>query len=219
MGHYRAVVFDLDGTLLDTVQDIAEAVNRSLAAFGWPEQPLSLYRKLVGAGLGDLLFDVLGPYAHSDSFFKAFREHVVSEYALRLTHKTEPYPGICALLGELCHCNIPRAVLSNKAHDKTIHLVDHYFRNNQLNPVLGAREGQPLKPEPTGAREVAKRLALDPDQLLYVGDTPSDMETARRAGMLPLGVSWGFRPENELKESGAFAILREPAHVWDYLSA
>ena len=218
MPHYRAVVFDLDGTLLDTVQDIADAVNLSLEAYGRHPLPLQQYRKLVGAGLEELLISILGNHARDETFFEAFRQAVVDRYNQRLTHKTQPYPGISELLASLCNSRIPRAVLSNKAHDKTTLVVDHFFSSHWLNPVLGAREGQPLKPDPSGALEIAQGFGIEPGDILYVGDTPSDMETARRSGMLPLGVAWGFRPVKELKEGGAKGVLLHPRHLWDFLT-
>lgn len=217
MGTYKAVIFDLDGTLLDTVQDIADSVNLTLASFGWQPYPLHEYRKLVGAGLEELLVSLLGNHAQDETFFQKFRGEVVSHYTQRLTHKTKPYPGIQTLLGELKEWKIPRAVLSNKAHDKTEQVVNHFFKEHFLSPVVGAQEDVPLKPDPCGAQKIAEKLQLRPGQILYVGDTPSDMETARRAGMLPIGVKWGFRPADELFAGGAYDNLTQPNKLWDYL--
>lgn len=217
MSTYKAVIFDLDGTLLDTVHDIADSVNLALESFGWQPYPLYQYRKLVGAGLEELLVSLLGNYAHDEGFFQRFRAEVVSHYTQRLTHKTKPYPGIQPLLRELKEWGIPRAVLSNKAHDKTEQVVNHFFKDHWLKPVVGAQEGVPLKPDPLGAHKIASTLQLAPCQILYVGDTPSDMETARRAGMLPIGVTWGFRPKDELIAGGAYDNLTQPKKLWDYL--
>jgi phosphoglycolate phosphatase len=217
MNTYKAVIFDLDGTLLDTVQDIADSVNLALASFGWQQYSLNEYRKLVGAGLDELLVSLLSNYAQDETFFQKFRMEVVNHYTQRLTHKTQPYPGIQQLLGELREWGIPRAVLSNKAHDKTEQVVNHFFKAHLLSPVVGAHANLPLKPDPLGAQKIAEKLELRPSQILYLGDTPSDMETATRAGMLPLGVEWGFRPANELIAGGAYDNLTHPNKLWDYL--
>ncbi len=217
MTTYKAVIFDLDGTLLDTVRDIADSVNLTLESFGWQPYPLLQYRKLVDAGLEELLESLLGNHVEDEIFFQRFRREVVSHYTQRLTHKTKPYPGIETLLSDLKKWNIPRAVLSNKAHDKTEQVVNHFFKDHFLSPVVGAQENVPLKPDPHGAQKIAEKLQLTAGQILYVGDTPSDMETARRAGMLPIGVTWGFRPEDELIAGGAYDNLTHPNKLWDYL--
>lgn len=217
MPHYEAVIFDLDGTLLDTVADIADAVNQALEAYGWNPQSLEKYRELVGAGLNELLELLLQDYAYDSSFFQAFRAEVVSAYTQRLTNKTSPYPGVHALLGQLQHQGFPRAVLSNKEHDKAHQMVDHFFRDHQLSPIMGAQPSFPIKPDPTSAVHIAQALALPPERIIYLGDTPTDVQTAQRAGMLPLGVAWGFRPEHELWEAGAYDVLKQPTALLHFL--
>lgn len=214
---YKSVVFDLDGTLLDTVGDIADAVNLALEAYNLETQSLSRFRSLVGAGLDELLVDLLGNTVKDELFFRDLRAEVVAHYNKRLTYKTRPYPGIHQLLLKLHKKQIPKAVLSNKAHDKTCQIVQYFFGNEYLHPIIGAQDGIPLKPDPGSAQKIAEQLNLFPEDIIYVGDTPTDMKTAIRAGMLPLGVAWGFRPEKELIEGGAYDVLKHPDNLLAFL--
>ncbi len=217
MPDYKAVIFDLDGTLLDTVADIADAVNLTLEQYGWAAQPLERYRVLVGAGLDELLELILGEHAKDQAFFQTFRGKVVMYYTQRMTSKTRPYSGIEPILQQLHEWQTPKAVLSNKEHEKANHVVDYFFSTKRLAPVVGAKTGVPVKPDPTNAHNIADQLGFPPADILYVGDTPTDIQTARRAGMLPLGVEWGFRPKEELWQEGAHAVLEHPRELLDFL--
>jgi phosphoglycolate phosphatase len=216
MPGYKAVIFDLDGTLLDTVADIADAVNLTLEQYGWAAQPIERYRVLVGAGLDELLELILGRHAEDQAFFQAFRDKVVMYYTQRMTSKTRPYSGIEPILQQLQEWQTPKAVLSNKEHEKANHVVNHFFSAKQLAPVVGAQAGVPVKPDPTNAYNIADELGFAPSDILYVGDTPTDIQTARRAGMLPLGVEWGFRPKEELWQEGAHTILAHPEELLNF---
>ncbi len=214
---YQGIIFDLDGTLLDTVEDIADSVNHVLEEFGMEPRNLKDYHQLVGAGLDQLLIDLLGEKVNDKAFYEPFKKRVKAIYQQRWHVKSRPYPGIHELLDHLKAKELPRSVLSNKYQEGTTAIVNHFFSKWALNPIMGARDGIPLKPDPTAALEIARQKNLPPEYWLYVGDTPSDIQMALRAGMLPVGVKWGFRPEEELTKAGAKNFLAHPEDLLAYL--
>jgi len=217
MGPSQAVVFDLDGTLLDTLEDLCNAVNRVLRKHGFPLHPLDAYRYFVGDGVR-VLFERALPGPHRDeatlrTCITEFRE----DYAVHWNVATRPYGGIPELLGTLAARGVPMAVLSNKPHDTTVKCVAGLLGGWTFHPVFGQREGVPKKPHPAGALEIARTLGLQPERFLYVGDTGTDMMTAAAAGMKPVGALWGFRPELELREHGASVCIAAPADLLSLL--
>lgn len=216
-GNYRAVVFDLDGTLLDTLEDIATAANATLAELGEPELELQAYRELVGEGVMSLLE-------------RAVRQddrgrHDLAQAVLRLEHhygqcwnrRTRPYRGIPELLDALEQRKLATAVLSNKPHDFTVLCVEQLLAPWRFEMVLGAQQGRPRKPDPSGLLEVLEALKVKPWQVLYLGDTAIDMRTAVAAGCYPVGVSWGFRSHEELLAGGALSVISRPEQLIDML--
>lgn len=206
----RALIFDLDGTLADTVEDIAAAVNRALVHHGAAPHPLSAFRDFVGAGAENLLARALGegsplPLAEVLATYREF-------YAEEMFSRSRPFPGVEALLEALLSCGHALAVLSNKPHPATVRMVEGLFGRFRLEPVFGERPGVPRKPDPRAALEIAARLHCPPEACLFVGDTGIDMETATRAGMVPVGVTWGFRPE-ELQAAGARHLVDTPQDI------
>lgn len=212
---YRAVMFDLDGTLADTLADIAAAANHALTQLERPTHDVATYRYLAGQGLESLMVDALGPdHRHLvERGMEIFRSY----YAEHDMDHTGPYDGIPDLLDELEMLDMRLAVLSNKPDPATQRLMRTAFPRWDFDAVLGHREGSPLKPDPASAVEITQRLGIAPEAWLYVGDTRVDMETATRAGMFAVGVLWGFRDEPELRESGAKAIIRYPAELMGLL--
>jgi len=209
----RAVIFDLDGTLLDTLEDLGECTNAVLRWLGHPEHPREAYRWLVGEGMEQLVRGAL-PEGHRDPPTVARGlERLKREYATGWRRHTRPYPGIMAALGELAAARLPAAVLSNKADEFTQEMVTHFFGAGAFTRVLGSRPGVPRKPDAGAALELAAALAVPPADIAFVGDTRIDMQTAVHAGMRPLGVTWGFRPESELREHGARSIVHSPAEL------
>jgi len=209
----RAVIFDLDGTLLDTLEDLGECTNAVLRALGHPEHPLDAYRWLVGEGMANLVRGAL-PEATRDAATVARGLALLEQkYEAGWRRHTAPYPGITAALGELLALRVPMAVLSNKADGFTQEMVAHYFGAGAFVRVLGSRPPTPRKPDPAAALDVAAALGVPPGEIAFVGDTRVDMETAVNAGMRPVGVTWGFRPEAELRAHGAQAIVRSPAEL------
>lgn len=211
----RAVLFDLDGTLLDTLADIAHAANAVLAAGGFPTHEPADYRRFIGDGV-PVLFRKALPEDQGDRVddcVEAFREFYGRAWDVR----TRPYPGIPELLDELTGRGLILGVLSNKPDDFTRLYAEKYLSRWPFNAVRGARERVPRKPDPAAAWEVAAELGVATSEILYLGDSGVDMETARRAGMWGLGASWGFRPVEELHEAGARAVIDHPSELLTYL--
>ncbi len=214
---FKLVVFDLDGTLVDSLADIAASVNHALAAHGLPTHPLGAFNDLIGEGLEVLIERALPPgraqagegRALVASLITAYRAH----HAMHHLDTTRPYPQIPALLGELGERSVPLAVLSNKREDFVRKVVRGALPGVPFARVRGTRDGVPRKPDPTAALAIARELGVAPGRAAFVGDTKIDMQTAAAAGMFPVGVSWGFREVRELVEHGARAVLREPLEL------
>ena len=204
----RAVLFDLDGTLANTLADLANATNWALTQLDCPTHPLEAYRYKVGDGARQLCARAL----------PADKQHLVDD-AVRLMRQrydkhcfelTRLYPGIAELIAALDSRGYRLAVLSNKPDDFTKRMVAHYFQPSPFHAVRGQLPNVPLKPDPTVALQIATELEVPPAQWLYLGDTNTDMRTARAAGMFPVGVLWGFRDREELIESGAEHLIAKP---------
>jgi phosphoglycolate phosphatase len=215
---YPGIIFDLDGTLLDTIEDLADAMNQVLIDLGFPTHTLGAYKYFVGEGVEALIRRAL-PKDHLrpeslDQCLGALRE----EYSRRWENKTRPYPGIAELLDHLTGLGLRLAILSNKQDYFTQIMVAKLLPRWRFKPVFGARPAVPKKPDPAGALEIAKVLGLAPDHFLYLGDTGIDMKTACAAGMVPVGVLWGFRPADELRAQGARWLIEKPGDLISLLS-
>jgi phosphoglycolate phosphatase len=216
----RAVIFDLDGTLVDSLADIAESVNTVLAERGFATHPLSSYRSFVGDGMVMLARRVLPEHLRSDDeTVAAFVRRLKEVYGGRSDRLTAPYDGIADLLDALVEEGIAMAVLSNKPHELTVGLVGRLLGAWTFAPVFGERPAVPRKPDPSAALEIAGKLGLAPKDILYVGDTPTDLATARAAGMPAIAAAWGFRSEAELREAGATRVAHHPSDVLAHLDA
>lgn len=205
---FDAVIFDLDGTLADTLQDIADAMNTALEQLGHPTHPIVDYRFMVGDGIENLARRALpaGRESEVHETVARFREH----YSAHLVDRTRPFAGIPELLDALVERSLPVAVLSNKKDDMTRRIVDQCFARWSFAETFGERAGVPRKPDPAAALEIARKLGVAPQHCAFVGDTDVDMRTGVNAGMFPVGVLWGFRPEAELISSGARALIDTP---------
>ena len=210
----RAALFDLDGTLNNTLDDIADAMNWALAKNGLPEWPVDRYRYMVGNGARKLSERAVG---NQKDLVNAVHRDYQARYETHNLVKTQPYPGIPELLRALAEQGLQLCVLSNKPDADTRHVITHFFPDIPFAIVRGQKEGVPLKPDPTAALQIASELGLSPSDFVYLGDTSVDMECARNAGMLPVGVLWGFRDEKELRESGAKWILSRPSELLTHL--
>ncbi len=203
----RGVIFDLDGTLADTLRDIAAAMEHVLRERGLPGHDEAAYARFVGEGARMLVQRALGDRIdREDEVLEAFR----ARYFAHLLGRTRPFPGVEALLAELARRGVPTAVLSNKPHEATEEVVRALFPDHPFLRIVGDRPDYPRKPDPTSALEIAEALHLAPASILFVGDTQTDVGTALAAGMIPIGVRWGMRPAEELKEAGATHLIGEP---------
>ena len=200
---YRLCIFDLDGTLINSLGDLADSVNEALRAEGLPEHEEAAYRYFVGNGARKLIERALPAELREDKalFDRVYRTYDEAYHRLCL-NKTRPYDGIPGLLDKLRAAGIRTAVLSNKPDPFTQHIAGHFF-GAQMDLILGQREGIAKKPAPDGVFEILRRLDVLPEESLFIGDTNVDVETARNAGLRCLGVCWGFRGREELEEAGA----------------
>jgi len=210
---YSAVIFDLDGTLLDTLADIAESGNRVLGSHGLRTFEVDDYRQWVGQGLRRLLERVIPPGDEQEPLIETCIREFREVYSREWNVRTRPYPGVLELLGLLTSRGVRMAVLSNKPHEFARRCVEHYFADTPFEAVLGEGNGIPPKPDPTGARRIIDRIGLAPEEFVYLGDTPTDMTTAVAAGVLPVGVTWGFRPREELQSAGAMHLIERPGEL------
>lgn len=207
---FKAVIFDLDGTLLDTLRDIAEAMNRTLVAFGLKPYPIEAYKNFVGEGARVLAEKVLPQKLRTKENIEHLRQQFINDYRSNWNHYTKPYDGIPELIDTLVQMGIDLAVLSNKPHEFTTACVESFLAKWPFKIALGEKEDIPRKPDPKGATIIAKELDILPSEIIFVGDTKIDMVTAQNAKMFPCGVLWGFRTQEELLKNGAKALLKKP---------
>jgi phosphoglycolate phosphatase len=213
----KGIIFDLDGTLIDSLADIATAANSVLEQFGFSAHPVEDYRIFVGDGVNVLMERIVPGQELNDEFKMKFLLAWKKEYSKQWNVQTRPYDGILVLVDELKKGGYRMGVLSNKPQEFTQACVAEYFKSDLIDPVWGLCEDRPKKPDPKGALEMAAQWELPPEEILYVGDTSTDMQTAVNAGMWPLGVSWGFRSKEELVAHGARAIIDQPMDLMKLL--
>jgi phosphoglycolate phosphatase len=214
---FKAVIFDLDGTLLDTLADLADAMNAVLAGNRLPTHPVDAYRYFVGEGIAQLVRRALPFEVADEADLDRFVGEMKREYRQRWTCRTRPYPGIPEMLAALCKSGLQLAVLSNKPDEAARHLVGSLLPDGAFRRILGAGTERPRKPDPAAALEIAAGLEIGPSEAVFVGDSSIDMQTAVRAGMFPAGVLWGFRSQAELSEAGARRFFEHPADVSAWL--
>jgi phosphoglycolate phosphatase len=214
---YKAVLFDLDGTLLDTLHDIADSMNAVLGKNGFASHPVERYKKFIGGGVGDLARRVL-PDGVDDATAADISMQMRAEYAHRWGVKTRLYPGIDAMLNGLVERNLWLSILSNKPDDFTRVMCEHFLGAWPFRIIMGASDKFSKKPDPSAALYIARHMEIDPAEFLYLGDSDVDMKTAVAAGMLPIGALWGFRDERELLAYGAKQLLRKPEDMLPLVS-
>ncbi len=215
--HFSAWIFDLDGTLLDTLTDIANSANQALESLGYPARDVEEYREFVGAGVRILFRRALPDGQADDDVVTRCAEAFGDAYRENWNVATHLYDGIAALLDEVTVRGLKMAVLSNKPDVFTRMCVQHYLTAWPLDPVLGQREGIPRKPDPAGVLEILQYLGVPTGNCLYLGDSDIDMQTATAAGVYPVGALWGFRSAEELTRSGARRLVRHPRELIDLL--
>ena len=213
----KAVIFDLDGTLLDTLGDLTSAVNTALRHHGFPLLTEEDVCSRVGNGVRKLIERSLpgnaGKAMVDDclaEFQRAYDEHLVE--------RTHPYQGMPVVIEAFCRRGVRMAVLSNKYHAAACRLVNHYFPGD-MAVTFGERPGVPRKPDPTSTQEVMHVLGVQPDEILYIGDSDVDMQTAKKAGVTAIGALWGFRDRASLLEAGADHVVERPEDPFSCLTA
>ena len=209
----QLVIFDLDGTLLNTIDDLGMATNYALRKCGYAEHDLSSYPMFVGNGVTKLLERVLPPDMVTRENVEALRCHFTEYYDVHCTDSSRPYPGIDDLLLELQAKGVWMAVASNKYDAAVKQLIAHFFPRINWAAVEGHHEGVPVKPDPSIVFGILSKSPTPKSEVLYVGDSGVDMETARRACVESVGVTWGFRPYKELREHYAGHIVSTPSEI------
>jgi phosphoglycolate phosphatase len=217
MDQIKAVLFDLDGTLLNTLADIGNAVNRILVDRGFPTHPVSKYRSFIGDGWERLVKRALPESASTPDRVKACVQESMLEYEKTWDATTTPYAGIPELLDYLTREGIRMAVLSNKPHVFTRQYVDKLLAAWTFEKVIGVSSRFPKKPDPAGALSIVTELNLDKKNCLFMGDSGVDMQTATAAGIFSVGAAWGFKTEAELMENGCRFLARHPRDVLSLL--
>lgn len=209
----QAVIFDLDGTLIDSLADIAESINRMLDQRGWPRRDPSLFNQFVGDGVRRLVERALPEAVRDDATITACIDEYEAHYQGLWHDRTEPYPGIVEALVVLKERGVKVGVISNKPHRFTVLCCDHFFDPDLFDGVLGQRPEVPRKPGAAGALELAARLEVDIRRCAYVGDSGVDMKFGVNSGMRRIGVRWGFRSEQELLDNGAEVLVSTPDEI------
>jgi phosphoglycolate phosphatase len=213
LGPFKAVVFDLDGTLLDTLEDLAVSLNSVLEKHGYPTHTLDQCRLLVGFGMKALVQKSLPEEYRDDAVVEPLMKEMQAAYSIHWKDYSRPYDGIGRLLDSIDRMGLKKAILSNKPDRFTRLCADELLSSWKFDVVMGHHEGIAHKPDPQGALLVAGMLGVEPGAILYVGDSGIDMKTATASGMFPLGVLWGFRPEQELMAAGAARLVSSPDEI------
>lgn len=208
----KAIIFDLDGTLIDSLEDIADSVNEVLQEYHYPLHTVEDYRSLVGYGANSLVRMALPESSSEDQVQEAFEKYQ-KVYSRNWNKKSRPYDGICDLLELLKRKEIKISVLTNKIHSLALPVMDYFFPEFTFDVIRGEVEGIPKKPDPQGAISIAEKLSISSENIIFLGDTGVDMKTAVNAGMIPVGALWGFREARELKETGAQYLIRHPMEM------
>lgn len=209
----QLVIFDLDGTLLNTIDDLGTATNYALRCSGYPEHDIVQYPFMVGNGITRLIERALPPDYRNETCVTRVREKFLEYYDAHSTDLTVPYPGIPELLRDLTDRGIRMAVASNKYHAAVERLIGHFFPDVPWIAVEGQKPGVPVKPDPSIVFEILSKSPTAKSDVLYVGDSGVDMETGYRAGVTTAGVTWGFRPVSELTAHQAVYIIDRPSHI------
>jgi phosphoglycolate phosphatase len=210
---YKAVIFDLDGTLLNTLKDIGNSVNTGLTKIGLPIHEIEAYKSFIGWGREELAIKALPENQRNPEQIQKLLAYINEEYGKHWADNTLPYPGVPEMLDTLTAKNIKMAILSNKPQDFTDWTVTRLLPKWHFEVVSGVRASVPKKPDPTAARQIAVNWSLTPSQIIFLGDSEIDVQTANRAGMLAVGALWGFRSREELLSCGAKTLISRPADL------
>lgn len=213
----KIVIFDLDGTLLNSVADLAKATNHALALLGFPQHPQEAYRRFVGNGINKLFERALPEGAKTEDNVLKVRAQFIPYYNEHKSDCTRPYEGVEELLHSLAQKGVCMAIASNKYIAATTQLVDKFFPHIPFAVVLGQRDGVPVKPHPQIIQDILQQTGYTPADVLYVGDTMVDMQTAHNAGVDVVAVTWGFRTRQELEAEHPTYVVNHPSEILDLL--
>ena len=212
--NFKAVIFDLDGTLINSIEDLADSCNEMLMAYDLPVHTVEEYKYFVGNGVPKLVERALTAEAAED---KAFYDKALAKfreiYNGRVLNKTRAYSGIRETLAKLMEKEIPMAVCTNKPMEAAKAIINILFEPGTFEIVIGDRPGYPRKPDPTTVLDITRKLGVTPEQVVYLGDSGVDMQTAVNAGFFPVGVLWGFRKKEELLADGAKLLIEKPTDL------
>ena len=214
----RAAIFDLDGTVAATLEAIAHCANKAIGDFGYEAYPIESYKTFAGDGARTLVERALAGRGVEDTEIidKVFARYL-EIFAVDCLYNAKAYDGIPELLKELRDRGVKTAVLSNKPHPESIKTVDGILPKGSFDIIRGVKDGCPKKPAPDGAFAIAKEFGVEPSECIYLGDTNTDMKTGKAAGMFTIGVSWGFRPVEELTANHADVIIDHPLDALNYI--
>ena len=212
---YAGIVFDLDGTLIDTLADLSAAMNAAMRLLGLPEHSPADCRQMIGNGIRTFASRAVGPDHQNlaDQAVGLMR----AEYQRNLVVHSRVYDGLSEVIERLAAAGVGMGVITNKHQKEAAAIIRHFF-GDRMACVAGVDEATPVKPDPTGTLRVLRNMGLSPAQALFVGDSDVDIETARRAGMAFLGVGWGFRGRQALATAGAADIIDHPDELWSFVA-
>jgi phosphoglycolate phosphatase len=214
---FKSVIFDLDGTLIDSIQDIADSSNIMLKQNGFKTHPVESYISWIGNGARLLIERTIPEIKDPAKIDKLLNEYR-SIYEENCLIKTKIYASMDRFLDSLTLLNIPISILTNKPHSETLKITDNLLKNWNFKFILGQREGYPKKPDPKVAIEIANELNIDPKEFLFIGDSSTDIRTALAAGMKPVGVNWGYGTNGSMKEAGGKIFYDNPEDLLQLLS-
>ena len=213
----KLIIFDLDGTLINTLEDLANSGNYALTVHRFAPHPIMAYKNFIGNGVDKLIERIIPFDKRSAELIKQVKDTFVSHYNEHAQDHTQPYPEIQQLLEQLQEKNIKISVATNKYHTAAVPLVAQYFPKINFDLILGHRDNFPIKPDPAIVLETLARLAVNKEDCYYLGDSNVDMLTANGAGVKAIGVTWGFRSEQELRASGAEFIIHSPLELLEII--
>lgn len=214
---YKGIIFDLDGTLMNSIEDLAESMNIVLNENGFPEHQIDRYEELIGNGIKNLVKKALPSEEFEKDEYLSYFNRMFDIYGNNCTNKTYAYSGIHEMLDKLASTKVKMAILSNKADHLTKKVVKTLLPDYNFISVSGLTDEGSRKPDPNKALKICKLMELLPEEVVFIGDSGVDMQTAKNAGMDSIGVSWGFRSVEELKETGAKYIIHHPSKLLDFM--
>jgi phosphoglycolate phosphatase len=208
--NYRGIIFDLDGTLVNSLEDLADSMNSILQRYNFPVHSVPTYKQLIGNGIRNLVFKALPEANRDKALINTCYDLMIEVYRENAVKKTKPYEGISELLDELVSRNMKLAVFSNKADEFTKKIVLTLLPEWNFEAIVGLSTEALQKPNPFVAMQISEKFGINPEETLYVGDSGVDMQTANNAGMYAVGALWGFRSKEELTSNGAMYLIKKP---------